>query len=202
MPRRSGSPCTLSRNYDGVSERFVSIGTVPMRILLYGFGPYRRFRDNVTEKILRRLPRHRGLRKMVFPVRFHRGQFLQAVRKNRPDIILGLGQCSKGRKLRIESRALNRRRNDKSEKAKPILRGGPRQLSTNLRLGLGLRARPSRNAGDYVCNYSMYVILDYLNRCREPVRFGFVHIPHDFDPGRASLILAKAIDSMEAASLR
>jgi pyroglutamyl-peptidase len=202
MPRRFGSPCTLSRSYDGVSERFVSIGTEPMRILVYGFGPYRRFRDNVTEKILRRLPRRRGLRKMVFPVRFHHGQFVQAVRKHRPDVILGLGQCSKGKKLRTESRALNRRRNDKSEKAKPILRGGPRQLSTNLRLGLGLPARSSRNAGDYVCNYSMYVILDYVKGRRPPVRFGFVHIPHDFNTGRASLILAKAIDRIEAASIR
>ena len=173
-----------------------------MSMLIYGFGPYRRFRDNVTEKILLRLPRRRGLWKVVFAVCFHRGQFVQAVRKNRPDLVLGLGQCPKGKKLRIESRALNRRRNDKSEKSKPIVRGGPRQLSTNLRLGLGLRARPSRNAGDYVCNYSMYVILDELKRRRVPVRFGFVHIPHDFDPERASLILAKAIDRIEAASFR
>jgi pyroglutamyl-peptidase len=185
-----------------VSERFVSIVTTLMRILIYGFGPYRRFRDNVTEKLIRRLPKRRGLRKMVFPVRFHRGQFVQAVRKLHPDVILGLGQCSKGKKLRIESQALNRRRNDKHKKAKPIVRGGPRRLPTSLRLGLGLRARPSRNAGDYVCNYSMYVILDYLKRRRVPVRFGFVHIPHDFDPGRASPILAKAIDSIEAASFR
>jgi len=171
------------------------------RILVYGFGIYRGFKANVTEKILRRLPRRRGLKKIVFPVRFHRGQFIQAVKKNSPDIILGLGQCSKGKKLRIEARAINRRRKDKSERAKPIVRGGPRQLSTNLRLGLGLRARPSRSAGDYVCNYSMYVILDELKRRRLPVRFGFVHVPHDFAPERASLILAKAIDRI-AASLR
>ena len=187
---------------DGSAERFVLVSTAAMRILIYGFGPYRRFRDNVTEKILRRLPGRSGLRKMVFPVHFRRGQFVQAVRKNRPDLILGLGQCSKGKKLRIESRALNRRRIDKSEQARPIVRGGPRQLSTNLKLNIGSAARISRNAGDYVCNYSMYVILDYLRRRRAPVRFGFVHIPHDFDPGRASRILAKAVDRIEAASPR
>jgi pyroglutamyl-peptidase len=183
---------------DGSAERFVLISTAAMRILIYGFGPYRRFRDNVTEKILPRLPGRSGLRKMVFAVRFHRGQFVHAVRKNRPDLILGLGQCSKGKKLRIESRALNRRRNDKSEHAKPIVRGGPRQLFTNLRLGLGLQARPSRNAGDYVCNYSMYVILDYLKHRRLPIPYGFIHIPHDFDSGRAGRILAKAIDKIAA----
>jgi len=173
-----------------------------MRILVYGFGPYRRFRYNITAKIIRRLPRRRRLGKIIFPVRFHRRQFIDAVRKHDPEVILGLGQCSRGKRLRIERCALNKRRADKHKKAQPIVRRGPRQLSTNLELNIGPAARVSRNAGDYVCNYSMYVILDYLKRRRAPVRFGFVHIPHDFDPGRASLILAKAIDSIEAASFR
>jgi len=173
-----------------------------MRILIYGFGPYRRFRHNVTEKLIRRLPRRREFRTIIFPVRFHRRQFIDAVRKHDPEAILGLGQCSRGRRLRIERRAVNKRRNDKHERAMPIIRGGPRQLPTSLNLNIGPPARFSRIAGDYVCNYSMYVILDYLKRRRVPVRFGFVHIPHDFDPGRASPILAKAIDSIEAASFR
>jgi pyroglutamyl-peptidase len=187
---------------DGSAERFVLVSTAAMRILIYGFGPYRRFRDNVTEKIIRRLPRRRQLRKIIFPVRFHRRQFIDAVGKHEPEVILGLGQCSRGRRLRIERRAVNKRRNDKREKPKPIVRGGPRRLPTHLKLNIGSAARISRNAGDYVCNYSMYVILDYLKRRRAPVRFGFVHIPHDFDSGRASLILARAIDTIAAASSR
>jgi len=173
-----------------------------MRILVYGFGVYRSFKENVTEKIIRRLPKRRQLGKIIFPVKFHRRQFIDAVRKHNPEVILGLGQCSRGRRLRIERRAVNRRRNDRPERAKPIVRGGPRQLPISLKLNLGPPARFSRDAGDYVCNYSMYVILDYLKRRRLPVRFGFVHIPHDFDPGRASLILAKTIDGIEAASFR
>ena len=169
-----------------------------MRILVYGFGVYRSFKENVTEKIIRRLPRLRRLAKVIFPVRFHRRQFIDAVRKHDPEVILGLGQCSRGTRLRIERRALNRRRNDKGEKPKPIVRGGPRQLRTSLRLGLGSQARFSLNAGDYVCNYSMYVILDYLKRRREPVRFGFIHIPHDFEPRKAGRILVKAIGKIAA----
>ena len=172
------------------------------RVLVYGFGVYRGFAANVTETILRRLPRRRGLKKIVFPVRFHRGQFVRAVKAHDPDVILGLGQCSKGKKLRIESQALNRRRQDKNEKAKPIVRGGARQLSTNLRLGLGSRARSSSNAGDYVCNFSMYVIQDYLRRRRASTRYGFVHVPYDYDPRKAMRILVKAIDRIEAASLQ
>jgi len=173
-----------------------------MRILVYGFGVYRSFKENVTAKIIRRLPRRRQLGKIIFPVRFHRRQFIDAVRKHDPEVILGLGQCSSGRRLRIERRAINRRRNEKSERAKPIIRGGPRQLPTSLELNIGSQARLSLNAGDYVCNYSMYVILDYLKRRRVPVRFGFIHIPHDYDSRKAKQILLKAIDSIEAASFR
>ena len=169
-----------------------------MRILVYGFGVYRSFKENVTEKIIRRLPRQRRLAKVIFPVRFHRRQFIDAVRKRDPEVILGLGQSSRGRRLRIERRALNRRRNDKGEKPKPIVRGGPRQLRASLRLGLGSQARFSLNAGDYVCNYSMYVILDYLKRRRLSARFGFIHIPHDFEPRKAGRILAKAIGKIAA----
>jgi len=169
-----------------------------MRILVYGFGVYRGFKGNVTEKILRRLSRQRQLEKIVFPVRFHRRQFIDAVKKHEPDIILGLGQCSRGRRLRIERRAVNKRRNDKGKKAKPIIRGGPRQLPTNLKLNIGAQMRFSRNAGDYVCNYSMYVILDYLKRRRVSVRFGFIHIPYDFEPRKAKGILMKAIGKIAA----
>ncbi len=173
-----------------------------MRILVYGFGPYRRFRDNVSVKIIRRLPRQRQLIKIIFPVRFQRRQFIDAVRKHDPDVILGLGQCSRGRRLRIERRAVNKRRNDKDEKTKPIIRGGPRRLPTSLELDIGSPARFSRNAGDYVCNYSMYVILNYLKRRRLPIRYGFIHIPHDFKSRKASRILAKAVDGIKAASFR
>jgi pyrrolidone-carboxylate peptidase len=92
-------------------------------MLLYGFGPYRQFKNNVTERILRRIPKRRGLTKVVFPVKFDRSQFTRAVIQHQPQWILGLGQCSRGRRLRIETRALNRRRNSKKEKARPILAG-------------------------------------------------------------------------------
>ena len=172
------------------------------RILVYGFGAYRNFKENVTEKIVRRLPRRRQLSKIIFPVRFHRAQFVDAVRKHNPEVILGLGQCSRGRRLRIERRAVNKRRDDKQKRAKPIVRGGPRQLPSNLALRIGPQARLSRDAGDYVCNYSMYVILDYLKRRRMPARYGFVHVPHDYDLRKALRILVKAIDKIEAASFQ
>ena len=173
-----------------------------MRILVYGFGVYRKFKDNVTGKIIRRLPRRRQLSKIIFPVKFHRRQFIDAIKQHDPEVILGLGQCSRGRRLRIERRAVNKWRNQKREKARPIVRGGPPQIRTNLLFNLGPAARISRNAGDYVCNYSMYVMLDYLKHRGSPTRYGFAHVPHDYDLRKALRILVKAIDRIEAASFQ
>ena len=164
-----------------------------MRILLYGFGPYHHFQQNITEGIIHGLPKQRGLKKFVFPVRFHKGQFIKAVKNAKPDVILGLGQCSGGKRLRIETRAVNRRRKDKRTKSTPITLGGKRNLLTNLKLDRGGEARSSGDAGDYVCNYSMYVILDYLRRRQLDVPFGFIHIPHRYDTRRAIRFLIRVI---------
>jgi pyroglutamyl-peptidase len=164
-----------------------------MRILVYGFGPYRKFQRNVTESIVRRLPRRHRLYKIIFPVQFNKTQFLNSIGQYRPDVVLGLGQCSRGRRLRIEAQAVNKRRRHKREKAQPIVTGGALRLATNLRFDLGAKARVSHNAGDYVCNYSMYVILDFLRRRRAPIRFGFIHVPCGYEAATAVRVLAKAI---------
>lgn len=168
-----------------------------MRLLIYGFGPYRHYQENVTELILRKLPKRRRLKKVLFPVKFQRAQFIKVIQQFNPDVIIGLGQCSGGSRLRIEARAVNKRRNDKNEKTRPIVSGGSRTLMTNLRLPIGRRAMSSKNAGDYVCNYSIYVILDFLKHRHRPIRFGFVHIPYRYDPRKAVRSLMRAIGKLE-----
>jgi pyroglutamyl-peptidase len=173
-------------------------------ILVYGFGPYRRFQKNITQEIVRRLPAAQNLKKIVFPVSFDKKQFTTAINKYRPHIVLGLGQCSTGRLLRIERRAVNRRRNQKKEKPRSIVRGGAKWLSTDLKMGkpaLGKKTKFSRDAGDYVCNFSMYVILDYLRRHRRPTRFGFIHVPHTYDPRRAVKCVGKVLKALAAGSV-
>ncbi len=174
-----------------------------MRILVYGFGPYRQFKTNVTQRIVRKLSSSRNLKKIVFPVRFDKKQFTEAVRRHRPDFILGLGQCSGGRLLRIERRAVNRRRNDRGGKGRAIVRGGPATLASTLRLeksALGRQAKISRDAGDYVCNFSMYVILDYLRRHSASARFGFIHVPHDYHAARAAKFVGRVLKKPTSSS--
>ncbi len=169
-----------------------------MRLLIYGFGPYLRFKGNITEKILRKLPRRRGLKKIVFPVRFQKSQFVKTVKKYNPDAVLGLGQRSRGRRLKIELKAVNQKRKDKREKPTSIVPGGPKRLRTNLELKGSDQATISYDAGNYVCNYSMYVILDYLRRNRLPTRFGFIHIPHHYNVAKATRFLKKALKQIRA----
>jgi pyroglutamyl-peptidase len=163
-----------------------------MRVLIYGFGPYRQFRDNITAKIIRQLPKSDDLKKIVFPVRFNRKQFVEALRRHRPDIALGLGQSSR-RKMEVEGRAANRKRAQKADRPKPISAKGPKWLPTTLEIKAGRQAEKSRNAGDYVCNYSMYVMLAHIGRAKMNIPFGFVHIPHDYDRRKASRFVERIL---------
>ena len=155
-----------------------------MRILLYGFGPYRQFRDNITARIIRSLPRDAGLKKIIFPVRFQRRQFIDALHRHQPDIVLGLGQSSR-KQIEVEARARNRRRARKLDRPRPIFKDQPKSLPTTLAMRAGRWARISKYAGDYVCNYSMFVLLDEIGRRQMKTRLGFIHIPHDCDPRKA-----------------
>src|SRR5262249_24933762 len=171
-----------------------------MRLLVYGFGPYKQFKTNITQKIVRKIPRSRKLKKIVLPVLFDKAQFISAIEKHRPDVILGLGQCGSGKYLRIERRAVNRRRDSKEEKGSAIRRGGPRSRARTLTIAQGTLAGDgiiSSNAGDYVCNFSMYIMLDHLRRRSRKARFGFVHIPYDYDRGRAERFVKKLIAGIE-----
>src|ERR1051325_5265614 len=111
------------------SYRSTPFESLNKRILVYGFGPYGPFSDNITARILKTLPRQPGLTKRVFPVRFHRQQFIDALMRAKPDIVLGLGQSSR-RRIEIESRGVNHRRANRSAKRRAIFATGPKQLST------------------------------------------------------------------------
>jgi len=163
-----------------------------MRILLYGFGPYRQFRDNITARIIQSLPRRAGLKKVIFSVRFQRRQFIDALNRHKPDVILGLGQSSR-RRIEVETRALNRRRVGQLERARPILKDKPKSLPTSLPIHAGRWAGISINAGDYVCNYSMFVLLEEIDRRQSSTRFGFVHIPYNFDHRKACRIVHRIL---------
>jgi pyrrolidone-carboxylate peptidase len=167
-----------------------------MRVLVYGFGPYRGFPANITEKIIDMLPAQPNVKTVIFPVRFHRRQFIGVLEGHKPDIVIGLGQCTRHR-TEIESRAANRKRAGKGLPLKPIRTSGPEFLPVTLDIELGPQVGRSANAGDYVCNYSMYVMLDYISRTAGEVKFTFLHIPHDSDPRKGTALVTRTIKKLQ-----
>lgn len=163
-----------------------------MRILLYGFGPYRQFRDNITARIIKSLPARRGVKKVVFPVRFQHGQYVGALRRYKPDVVIGLGQSTR-RQIEVEARAKNRRSAGKGDKPKAIVGSGPKTRPTTLKIKSGRWIGKSTNAGDYVCNYSMFILLQEIARKDLKIPFGFVHIPHDYEPQKASRFVQRIL---------
>ena len=152
----------------------------PVQVLLYGFGPYRKFTENITAKIIGSLAPRPGLGKIVFPVRFQRRQFIKALKHPMPLMVVGLGQSSRPR-IEVETRAINRRRSSKTSAPRPITAGGEAWLPATMPLSVTRPSAKSINAGDYVCNFSMYVMLEELERHNLNSLFGFIHIPFDHD---------------------
>jgi pyrrolidone-carboxylate peptidase len=163
-----------------------------MRLLVYGFGPYRQYRDNITARIIEALEKQAGVRKFVMPVRFRRRQFVELLERFQVEMILGLGQSSR-RRIEVESRARNQRRARKGDKARPIFRHRPQFLPTTLTIKAGKSVGNSKNAGDFVCNYSMYALLEAIARRGLPTRLGFVHVPHDYNEKKACRIVEKIL---------
>ena len=165
----------------------------PVRVLLYGFGPYRNFNENITRQIIESVPPRPGLRKIVFPVRFQRRQFVEALARPRPLMVLGLGQSTRPR-IEVETRAINRRHASKSSVQKPITPGGAEWLPATMPLYVTRPSAKSINAGDYVCNYSMYVMLEELEFQNHDGFFAFLHIPHNYDLKTACRYVHQVVD--------
>ena len=163
-----------------------------MRVLVYGFGAYRQFRDNITARIIESLPKTPRLVTEIFAVRFQRRQFIAALYRHRPDVVLGLGQSSR-KKVDVETRARNCRRADMTDKLRPIFKDRPKSLPMTLKIRAGRSLRRSNDAGDYVCNYSMYVLLDAIAREPRKVRFGFIHIPHNWELDKAVQLVQRVL---------
>ena len=166
-----------------------------MKILVYGFGPYKEWRDNVTVRVLSLLKERDNLHSKVFDVEFDEDMFLAEVNSLEPDIVIGMGQHPRARKIRIERTAVNRKRNSREEEPEPIHPGGPEKVYVNLKLHPSSDTRVTYDAGDYVCNFSMYVMGRY---CAEnDIKYAFLHVPMKIDPEIAAGIVDDMLDGLE-----
>ncbi len=151
---------------------------------VYGFEPFLNYSENITQKVLHHLPDYQNVHTSVLPVVFEPEIFTQPVQQHRPDVVLGMGQYPRGGMVRLERRAVNLRRDkSKNEVSRPITEGGPDRLTPSWSIQPNHMSRRTYNAGQYVCNYSMY----QLSLLAESQNFdyAFIHIPKDLSLGLA-----------------
>jgi len=62
---------------------------------------------NISQQVVETIHDREGLVPHIFPTRFNQAQFINLVDRVNPDLIIGLGQYPRGKKLRIETIAHN-----------------------------------------------------------------------------------------------
>lgn len=162
-----------------------------MKILIYGFKPFKKYKKNISEEIVKRLNKRKYI-KVILPIVYKKKYILNKIKKHQPDIIIGFGQT--GRKLiKIERKAKNTCEKERPKVKEKINLKGPKQYLVNLKLRNTLGTRISYNAGEYLCNFSMYVVLDFIKKKRLKTKFAFIHIPKNYGLRKAVKVVKKLL---------
>jgi pyroglutamyl-peptidase len=170
-----------------------------LRILITGFGPFPGAPYNPTQPLVARLLRLRrpalgdvALSGHIFPVTYKAvdRELPELLAKHRPDALLMFGLASRTPHLRIETRARNaittlwpdaahtRVRKGSISGGADAMRFGPHTAKLlRAAVGTGIDARPSRDAGSYLCNYLSWRAIEATCGDAGPRLAAFVHVP-------------------------
>ena len=188
-------------------------------LLITGFDPFGGETINPSWEAVSRLPDVIGeyrLTKLQIPTVFGRAAeaVLAAAGQDRPDVILCVGQAGGRDAVTPERIAINIASAAKSDNAgnqpreEAILPGGPdgsfstvpvRSMADAI-TGAGLPGRVSNTAGTFVCNDTLYRLLQHY--AGSETRVGFLHVPHlpqQAQPGSPSMELTQIIAALTAA---
>jgi pyroglutamyl-peptidase len=168
-----------------------------LRILITGFGPFPGAPYNPTQPLVARLTKLRRpafgdveLASHIFPVTYRAvdRELPEVLAKVRPQALLMFGLANRTAHVRIETRARNavtllwpdaaqtRVRKGSISLGPDAMRFGPHAAKLlRAALGSGIDARPSRDAGAYLCNYLSWRAIEAVG---DDLRLAaFVHIP-------------------------
>ncbi len=162
--------------------------------LIYGFGPYAQYNRNITIDVIQQIDRLKLASTVIFETRFSRKMFEKTLKKHQPQIVIGLGQDARARKIRIERRAVNWRKS-RTGRGRPISRIGSKYLYVPLKIVPVHGTTVAYDAGDYVCNFSMYIMCEYCQNTA--VKFAFLHLPLKVDADLAAALIGQIIDSSQ-----
>ena len=70
---------------------------------------------------------------------------------------------------------------------------GPKLYSTNLKLKKVPGTTVSYDAGEYLCNFTMYTILDFIKKENLKTKFAFLHIPKNYNLQKALKIIQRLV---------
>src|SRR6202795_2487597 len=170
-----------------------------LRILVTGFGPFPGAPFNPTQPLVARLLRLRRpafsdveLSGHIFHVTYSTvdRELPELIARHRPHALLMFGLADRTAHVRIETRARNAVTTrfpdaDRNRARKGSIAGGADALMFGphtarlLRAaeGTGVDARPSRDAGSYLCNYLSWRAIEATERDKGPALAAFVHVP-------------------------
>jgi pyrrolidone-carboxylate peptidase len=164
-----------------------------MNILIYWFWAYKKYKTNITEKIINNLGLE-GVEKLIFPVEFDHKIFLDKINEINPDLILWLWQHPRINKIRIERKTHNIKSQSRKIKWEEIFKWHEKSYITNLKIKSDNNSYISYNAWKYVCNFSMYIIMKFF---WESKKFWFVHIPKDYNVNKASKFIKTKLKQIQ-----
>lgn len=167
-------------------------------VLVTGFAPFAGSRLNASEEIVRRLDGRRCARSLIvgliLPCAFQAaiGDLQRALRRLRPALVIALGEADRDA-ITPESLAVNLDHaripdnRGRQPREAPVIPHAPRYYRTRLPaeriarvlLRRGIPARPSDDAGSFVCNHLFFGLMHELEQHAATRRTagGFIHVP-------------------------
>lgn len=189
-------------------------------LLLTAFEPFDQTGVNSSDRTLRAIKRQGVpgvvLVTRILPVDQKRGPLalVAAVKRERPDGVVCLGQSARRAAISIERIAINlldfRKPDNAGRKTtdRPIVRGGPAAYFTTLPVRAMWRAvrqakvpvELSQDAGSYLCNQVTYCLLHHLATSGQTAIAGFIHLPSlpEQAIGQSSGHPSMAVDTLTA----
>ncbi|MEP7032091.1 MAG: pyroglutamyl-peptidase I [Pseudolabrys sp.] len=165
-------------------------------ILITGFGPFPGSPYNPTGPLVRQLARGKRLGVKIVPHIFETSyaavdrDLRKLIAKHKPDALLMFGLASRARIIRVETRARNvlarlpdaagktpRRTTIVTGKPAAMIMPVPAHLMLAAIRKTGVRARLSRDAGRYLCNYLCWRAAEAAAKKGGPRIAAFVHVP-------------------------
>ena len=167
------------------------------KLLVFGFKPYGHNKANISEIIVNKLKNKKISKKIIFPITFNKHIIIKKIMKEKPDIILGLSQHPRARKIRIERKAKNIIKLKKEKKSRRISKNSKKEFFTSLKIPKTKETTIAHNAGTYICNFSMYSIIEHIAKNNENIKFAFLHIPKHYDIGKGTKIINNIINNIK-----